>query len=94
MKAITPVSIWAGGQTKNANNLELAIVHDNLESSATFYWQLLSVTTDAEGVTASESLAQGNLTISGTEYDSWGTDGDVNDEAYTWAAGQLNLQLS
>lgn len=94
MKAITPVSIWAGGQTKNANNLELAIVHDNLESSATFYWQLLSVTTDAEGVTSSESLAQGNLTISGTDYDSWGTDGDVNDEAYTWAATQLNLQLS
>lgn len=94
MKAITPVSIWAGGQTKTANNLELAIVHDNLESSATFYWQLLAVTTDGDGNTSSESLAQGNLTIAGTDYDNWGNQGDVNDEAYTWAAGQLNLQLS
>lgn len=93
MKAITPVSIWAGGQTKSANNLELTIVHDNLESSATFYWQLLAVTVDGEN-TSSESLAQGNLTISGTDYENWGAEGDVNDEAYTWAAGQLNLQLS
>lgn len=94
MKAITPVSIWSGGQSKNANNIELAIVHDNLESSATFYWQLLSVTTDVDGNTSSEQLSQGNLTISGTEYDDWGASQDVNAEAYTWAAGQLNLQLS
>jgi hypothetical protein len=94
MKAITPVSIWTGGQTKTANNLELAIVHDNLESSATFYWQLLSVTTDADGNTNSEQLAQGNLTIDGPDYENWGSAQDVNDEAFSWAAGQLNLQLS
>ena len=94
MKAITPVSIWNGGQTKSANNLELIIINDNLESSATFYWQLLSVTTDADGNSQSEQLSQGNLTISGTDYENWGAQGDINEEAYTWAAGQLNLQLS
>ena len=91
MKAITPVSIWNGGQTKTANNLEMAIVHDNLESSATFYWQLLDVTTDEDGNTSNASLAQGNLTIAGQDYQDWD---DSNDAAYTWAASQLNLQLS
>jgi len=91
MKSITPVSIWSGGQTKNANNLDLAIVHDNLESAATFYWQLLNVTVDADGNTSSESLVQGNLTIDGQEYQDWD---DSNDAAYTWAAGKLNLQIS
>lgn len=89
MKPITPVSIWSGGQTKSANNLELAIVHDNLENSATFYWQLLSVADEAK-----EQLAQGNLTISGEDYENWGTAEDINQAAFVWAADQLNLQLS
>ena len=85
MKPITPVSIWVGGQTKTASHLDLTIINDNLESSATFYWQLMS-----DGA----SVAQGNLTISGEDYDSWGSEGDVNQAAFVWAAGQLNLQLS
>jgi len=94
MKAIQPVNIWAGGQNVQANNLDMYIINDNLSSSATFYYQLLNVTTDGEGnVTSSQQLAQGNLTISGTDYENWGDAGNINDAAYVWAAGQLNLTL-
>ena len=93
MKAIQPVNIWSGGQQVQANNISMYIINDNLSSSATFYYQLLNVTTDQDGNTTSSQLTQGNLTISGTDYDNWGDNGDINDEAYVWAASQLNLTL-
>jgi hypothetical protein len=93
MKAIQPVNIWAGGQNVQANNLDMYIVNDNLSSSATFYYQLLSVTTDGEVNTSSQSLVQGNLIMDGTDYENWGNSGDINNAAYVWAAGQLNLTL-
>lgn len=93
MRAIQPVNIWSGGQSLQANNLDMYSINDNLSSSATFYYQLLKVTVDQDGNTSSQQLAQGNLTMSGTDYDNWGTAGDINDAAYVWAAGQLNLTL-
>jgi hypothetical protein len=93
MRAIQPVNIWAGGQNVQANNINMYVINDDLSSSATFYYQLLNVTTDGEGNTSSQQLAQGNLTISGTDYDNWNATPDINDAAYVWAAGQLNLTL-
>jgi len=93
MKAIQPVNIWTGGQNVQANNINMYVINDDLSSSATFYYQLLNVTTDGEGNTSSQQLAQGNLTMSGTDYDNWNTTPDINDAAYVWAAGQLNLTL-
>jgi hypothetical protein len=93
MKEIQPVGIWVNGQQVQANNLAMYIINDNLSSSATFYYQLLSVTTGQDGATNSSQLAQGNLTISGTDYDNWGESGNINDQAYVWAAQQLNLTL-
>lgn len=95
MKAIQPVNIWSNGQNVQANNLDMYVVNDNLSSSATFYYQLLKVETDGEGnTTSSQQLAQGNLTISGTDYDNWNANPDINNAAYVWAAGQLNLTLA
>lgn len=93
MREIQPINIWSNGQSLQANNLDMYIINDNLSSSATFYYQLLKVTTDQEGQTSSQQLSQGNLTMSGTDYNNWGNVGDINDEAYTWAAEQLNLTL-
>jgi hypothetical protein len=93
MKAIQPVNIWSGGQSLQANNLDMYIINDNLSSSATFYYQLLKVETIDDN-TSSQQLAQGNLTISGTDYDNWNTTPDINDAAFIWAAGQLNLTLA
>ena len=93
MKAIQPVNIWTGGQSLQANNLDMYVISDNLSSSATFYYQLLKVETIDDN-TSTQQLAQGNLTMSGTDYDNWNTTPDINDAAFVWAAGQLNLTLA
>lgn len=85
MKAIQPVLIWANGANSQATQLSLSIVNDNLSTSATLYYQLLS----EDGI----QLAQGNLTIEGEEYQSWGEASDVNSEAYVIAATKLALTL-
>jgi len=85
MKAIQPVSIWNYGVISQATQLSLTIVADNLSTSATLYYQLLS----EDGI----QLAQGNLTIDGEEYQTWGEASDVNSEAYVIAANKLSLTL-
>jgi hypothetical protein len=69
------------------------VINDNLLSSATFYYQLLKVETIDDNTTT-QQLAQGNLTMSGTDYDNWNAVPDINDAAFVWAAGQLNLTLA
>ena len=85
MKAIQPVLIWANGANSQATQLSLTIINDNLSTSATLYYQLLS----EDGT----QLAQGNLTIDGEEYQSWGEASNINDAAYTIAATKLTLTL-
>lgn len=85
MKAIQPISIWANGVNSQATQLSLTLINDNLSTSATLYYQLLS----EDGT----QLAQGNLTIDGEQYQSWGEASDVNNEAYVIAASDLNLTL-
>lgn len=63
MKAIQPVLIWANGVNSQATQLSLTIINDNLSTSATLYYQLLS----EDGT----QLAQGNLTIDGEQYQTW-----------------------
>jgi hypothetical protein len=81
MKQITPISIWDNGTVQEASVLNAYAINDNLSTSATFYYTLLSE--------SMQQLAQGNLTMSGDDYDAWQT----NDYAYDWVAGQLNLTI-
>lgn len=96
MKQIEPVQIWTNGVSKTAEFLQVTGINDNYESSATNYWALFTLVTDAEGVESTgEQVAQGNLTISGAEYVAWG---DVpamaiNTWIYNWVASQLNLVI-
>jgi hypothetical protein len=85
MKQIQPFQIWVNGQEQTATLFSLIIINDNLTNSATFYWQLL----DADA----SKLADGNLTIVEPQYDQWGTQSDVNQWAYEWAATELNITL-
>ena len=39
---------------------------------------------------AQQQLAQGNLTMTGEDYQAWQT----NEYAYDWVAGQLNLTIT
>jgi hypothetical protein len=92
MKQIQPVTIWANGVNSQANYLGLTIINDNLSTSATFYYQLFNCT-EVDGNQTCNQLSEGNLVISGTEYDTWGDSGDINTDAYTICAGKLGLTL-
>jgi len=81
MKQIPPISIWDNGTVQEATVLNADVINDNLSTSATFYYTLLSE--------SMQQLAQGNLIMSGDDYDAWQT----NDYAYDWVAGQLNLTI-
>lgn len=85
MKQIQPVSIWSNGTNSQATQLSLVIINDNLSTSATLFYQLL---TDDQ-----KALANGNIVIDGTDYENWGNSGDINDQAYTIAANKLSLTL-
>ena len=90
MKTIQSVNVWQNGQVKSATKFNLDIIYDNLESSATFFYQLLEELVDSEGLQYTTSVAQGNLNMTGSEYTNWD---DSNDGAYTWAASQLSLTI-
>jgi hypothetical protein len=81
MKQITPISIWDNGIVQEASVLNAYCINDNLSTSATFYYSLLSE--------SMQQLAQGNLSMSGDDYDAW----ETNNYAYDWVAGQLNLTI-
>ncbi len=91
--SIQPVQIWTNGQASSGNFIDASIVNDNLSNYAQFYWVISSVTTDSEGGQTKQSLAQGNTSISGTDYDTWGQSADVNLAAYEYICTQLNLTL-
>jgi hypothetical protein len=86
MKQILPLTLWVNGQQVTATAFNLIIINDNLTNSATFYWQLLD--------SAEVKLQDGNLTMGEPTYDQWGTQSDVNEWAYEWAATQLNITLA
>lgn len=84
MKQIQPINIWKNGQQIQANYLELRVVHDDLINSATFYY---SLNESQEG----GICADGNITILEQEYQDWGENTDINEDAFNIAANKLNL---
>jgi len=91
MKNISPVSIWKNGQSLTASILDAIIINDNLSSSCTFYWMLKEADSvvDEQSV-AGQTLADGNVTMSGDDYDNW--DGS-NDYAFEYIAEQINVTI-
>jgi hypothetical protein len=89
MKQIQSVSIWYNGSFINANIFNLYSINDNLNSSASFYYALYSGTFEELGI----KLAEGNLTMTGFDYEAYSTSPDSNAYAYQWGATQLNLTI-
>ena len=79
MKQIEPVVFPLNLGT--ATILNAYCINDNLSNSATFCYALL---TDAQS-----SLQQGNLTMTGEDYDNWAT----NDYAYNWVASEIDVTI-
>ena len=90
MKTIQAVNVWSNGQVKSATKFNMNSIFDNLEDSATFYYELLAVNVDQEGNETTEQVSQGNLSMTGQEYQNWD---DSNDAAYVWGAAQLSLTI-
>jgi len=93
MKTIQPVSIWINGSVQTATKFGMDSIFDNLEDSATFYYQLFSSTLDAEDNEVLTQVAQGNLNITGADYENWDNSPNINDAAYQWGATQLGLTI-
>lgn len=92
MKQIESVTIWKNGESQEANLLNAYIINDNLATSCSFYYQLCSSGegTEAYPLVIGQSLAEGNITMDGENYQAW--DGS-NDYAFSYIAEKLNLTL-
>ena len=92
MKPIQPVTIWKNGESQEANLLNAYIINDNLATSCTFYYQLCSSGegTEALPLVIGQTLAEGNVTMSGEDYLNWD---NSNEQAYSYIAEKLNLTI-
>jgi hypothetical protein len=91
MREIQPLQIWKNGEVKTASILDAQIINDNLESNCTFYWMLKEADSVVDEQTISgQILADGNVSLSGEDYDNW--DGS-NDYAFSYIATQINVVL-
>jgi len=100
MKNISPVTIWKNGQDKTASILDAYIINDNLSNSCTFYWMLKEANQVIENsdpelngsrTIVGETLADGNTTMTGDDYNNW--DGS-NDYAFEYIASQINVSIA
>jgi hypothetical protein len=90
MKKVQPFNIWVNGQMKSVKYMFLRCGTDNLKDSAIFYFSLHEATTDKDGKEISGNvLTDGNITMSGTDYEGW----ETNEYAWNWAAQKLNITL-
>ena len=49
MKTIQSINVWSNGEMKSATKFNMNSIFDDLETSATFYYELLSASQDQEG---------------------------------------------
>jgi hypothetical protein len=91
MKNIVSIEIWKNGEIKTASILDATIINDNLSSSCTFYWMLKEADTVIDEQTISgQVLADGNVTMTGEDYDDW--DGS-NTYAFDYIAQKINVTI-
>lgn len=81
---IKPIKVWKGGATSDADEIDLTVVYDDLESSAKLYYVL----TDSTGA----QLADGNIDVSGDDYKTWVTANNRIRWVYNFAIRFLKLQ--
>ena len=87
MKLIQEVSIWDNGINKKATVLNAYVVNLVLNQSATFYY---GISKQNEDGSVGEILSQGNLSMTGEDYQEWVIDND----AWDYIAKCLNLVIT
>lgn len=96
MAKIEAKSIWKDGQNQNVDQISIHIVHDDLISNATFYYRMFGAippTEEGGEVTYGPTVSEGNVSISGEDYDTWGESANVNAAAYEYVCNKLGLVL-
>ena len=83
MKTIQEIPTWVKGQAVTATIFNLRPIHGELFKFTDFYYQLLD-----EKMAV---VADGNLSLSGEEYQAWG---DSDNYPFEWAAEKLNLVIT
>lgn len=81
---IKPIKVWKAGNSVDAENIDLTIAFDDLESSAKVYYSLK----DSTGA----QVADGNIDISGADYRTWNTAPNRINWAYNYTIRALRLQ--
>jgi hypothetical protein len=87
MKLINEVSIWDNGMNKKATILNAYVVNLILNQSATFYYGMFEQNKDGS---IGETLTQGNLSMTGQDYQDWLIDND----AWDYISKSLNLVIT
>ena len=82
MKQIQPVIFPLNLGTATILN---CVGSDNLSTSITIYYQLLTEN--------NQQLQQGNLYLSGFDYEAYNTSPDGNEYIYQWTASQIGVTL-
>lgn len=88
-KEIQDISIWSNGNNVICNWLLITLVFDDLTNVARFYYQIGTYNVN-DGF---KSIIDGNEVLTGADYITWGDSQDINNEAYTLIAENLNLQI-
>jgi len=81
-KTISAVSTWKDGAAATATKLFLKCIDDDLDSESVYYYELRT--------SGDLKVADGNLTMSGSDY----TSRTGNTYTWNWAAGELGLTLT
>ena len=81
MKTISPIQTWLNGQSVIGTILQSYAISVILGENATFFYAIFDSNMN--------TVAQGNLTMSGEAYQEW----TVDSYAWDWIAEQLNLTI-
>lgn len=88
---IKEIKIWKNGAFEMANDIDVKIISDNLESECIFYYELKKIVQKVEGEFTSDLvLANGNVIINGEDYLNWEGGSDY---AYNFVTTQINIEL-
>ena len=91
MKTIQPVEVWYNGVNTPVTVLSAIVQNDNLQSSATFQYQLMTeVVMPGSSYTYLSAISTNSFNITGQDYLDW----NDNDYAYNWIAAKLNLTIT
>lgn len=99
MVIIQAIPIWSPskGETVQATRMSAKSIFDDLKSSAWFHYYLYEfIPGDEQEGTSDryELLAEGDVEISGDDYQQWGYTGDTNKEAYQFVADKKKIIIT